>query len=333
MVTMLDVAKKAGVSKATVSRVLNGKNIVRPDVVSAVFKAIQETGYRPNLLARQLATQQTNFVGLVITNALFNGPYFSSLVYHAATFTEQRQHQLVIADGKHSAQDERDAINFLTDMRCKGIVVYPKYLSDEQLGEIIDKSPIPIVVVNHQVTQHPQCTVASDHYQSACRVMQHMVEKGHQSIAFIAGRENSFTGTQRLKAYRDMCHQHALDTDPRLVVQGDWTPQSGYLAAKQLIASGAEFSAILAGNDEMALGAIKALFEHGYRVPEDVSIAGFDNINLADFVTPSLTSVSIPLEQMAQKGVLMILGEHEQAQQLSIQGELIERNSIFDRST
>ncbi len=331
MVTMLDVAKRAGVSKATVSRVLNGKNIVRPDVATKVFQAIQETGYRPNLLARQLATQQTHFIGLVITNALFNGPYFSSLVYHAAAFSEQRQHQLVIADGKHSAQDEREAINFLTDMRCKGIIVYPKYLSEQELSELVARSPVPIVMIN-QLSPHHESSVASDHYQSALAVMEHLIDYGHQEIAFIAGREHSFTATQRLQAYGDALKKHALTLDARRIAQGDWTPQSGYLAAKALLASGAKFSAVLAGNDEMALGAIKAFFECGYRVPEDISIAGFDNINLADFVTPSLTSVSIPLEQIAQKAILLILGEKQQAEALTLTGELISRRSVIKRN-
>lgn len=325
MVTMLDVARKAGVSKSTVSRVLNGKNIVRPEVTQAVFKAIEETGYRPNLLARQLATKKTHFIGFVITNALYNGPYFSSLVYHAAAFSEQHDHQLVIADGKHSAEDERHAINFLLDMKCAGIIVYPQYLTPAQLTEIINSTDTPIIVINRNLQGH---SVTTDHYKSASMMMEYIINSGHQHIAFIKGREDSATGQQRFQAYCNQLTAHGFAIDDHLIVQGQWTPESGYQAAKRLVDNSAPFTAVLAGNDEMALGSIKAFTELGYKIPEDISVAGFDNINMADFVTPSLTSVSVPLDKMVQKGILLALGETEQANELELTGELIIRDSI-----
>ncbi|WGY48718.1 LacI family DNA-binding transcriptional regulator [Vibrio sp. ABG19] len=328
MVTMQDVARRAGVSKSTVSRVLNGKNIVRPEVTQAVFKAIEETGYRPNLLARQLATQKTHFIGFVMTNALYNGPYFSSLVYHAAAFSEQHGHQLVLADGKHSAEDERNAINFLLDMKCAGIVVYPKYLSDRALTEIIQATPTPITVLNRSLEPY---SVTTDHYHSAVMMMEHILQQGHRRIAFIRGSNGSVTGEIRYQAYCDQLAQHGLTPDPQLIVQGNWTPESGYHAAQQLIARKTDFSAVLSGNDDMALGAMKALMELGYTIPQDISIAGFDNIKMGKFVTPSLTSVSVPLEQMIQKGILLALGEKESANALSLAGELKIRDSIAAR--
>lgn len=325
MVTMLDVARRAGVSKSTVSRVLNGKNIVRPEVTRAVFKAIEETGYRPNLLARQLATQKTHFIGFVMTNALYNGPYFSSLVYHAAAFSEQHGHQLVVADGKHSAEDERNAINFLLDMKCAGIVVYPKYLSNPELTAIIESTNIPITVLNRPLDPY---SVTTDHYYSALMMMEHILDQGHHRIAFIRGTDGSVTGEIRYQAYCDQLAKHGIDHDPNLVVNGDWTPESGYQAAQELAGRQADFSAILSGNDDMALGAMKALLELGYSIPQDVSIAGFDNIKMGEFATPSLTSVSVPLEQMVQKGILLALGELELANKLCVTGTLNIRDSV-----
>src|SRR5690606_19178237 len=136
MVTILDVARKAGVSKATVSRALNGKVVVSEEVKSRIFKAIEETGYRPNLLARKLATNESNSVRLVITNGLYNGPFFSSMIYQASTCSEDHQRQLVLADSKHSREDERNAINFLLQLRCEAIMIYPKYLSVDELDDI-----------------------------------------------------------------------------------------------------------------------------------------------------------------------------------------------------
>ncbi|MGO2474317.1 LacI family DNA-binding transcriptional regulator [Vibrio casei] len=328
MVTMFDVAQKAGVSKATVSRVLNGKNIVRPEVTAKVFKAIEETGYRPNLLAQQLATKKTNFIGFVITNALYDGPYFSSLVYHAASFSEQHGRQLVMADGKHSAEDEKNAINFLLDMKCAGIIVYPKYLTEKDLKAIIDSTLTPIVVLNRNLSSDPQHCITTDHYSNASLMVEYILKQGHENIAFIRGLSDSSTGIQRLCAYKDTLKKHGIEVNQERIVAAKWTPESGYLAAKKLVKSGVDFTAVLAGNDDMALGAMKAFMELGYHLPKDISIAGFDNSKMGAFLTPSLTSVSVPLEKMIQKGILILLEEYQSAQKVSTEGCLIIRDSI-----
>ena len=242
MVTMLDVANRAGVSKSTVSRVLNGKNIVRPDVVKKVFDAIQETGYRPNLLAQQLATKKTNFIGFVITNELFNGPYFSSLMYHAASYSEKSNHQLVITDGKHSAEDERKAINFLLDMKCAGIIIYPQCLSESEIAQIIESTDTPILVLNREMPSSPEHSITTDHYQSACVMMEHVIEQGHQQIAVIRGKSGSSTDEQRFAAYRDTLSKHKIAYDESRVVQGDWTMESGYTSAQDLLANNVAFT-------------------------------------------------------------------------------------------
>ncbi|WP_102306117.1 LacI family DNA-binding transcriptional regulator [Vibrio cyclitrophicus] len=328
MVTMLDVANRAGVSKSTVSRVLNGKNIVRPDVVKKVFDAIQETGYRPNLLAQQLATKKTNFIGFVITNELFNGPYFSSLMYHAASYSEKSNHQLVITDGKHSAEDEIKAINFLLDMKCAGIIIYPQCLTENEIAKLIESTDTPILVLNREMPSKPNNTITTDHYQSARLMVEHIIEQGHTDIAVIRGKAGSSTGALRYQAYQDVLTKHGITLDESKVIQGEWTMESGYHAAQVLAKNKATFTAILSGNDDMAIGAIKALTELGYSLPQDVSIVGFDNSKVGEFLTPSLTSVSVPLEQMTLKAILKIVGAIEQAESVCTTGNLVLRDSI-----
>ena len=136
MTTMLEVAKRAGVSKATVSRVLSGNGYVSQETKDRVFQAIEESGYRPNLLARNLATKRTQTLGLVVTNTLYHGVYFSELLFHAARMTEEKGRQLILADGKHSADEEREAIQYLLDMRCDAVIIYPRFLSVEEMDEI-----------------------------------------------------------------------------------------------------------------------------------------------------------------------------------------------------
>ncbi|WP_394138308.1 LacI family DNA-binding transcriptional regulator [Vibrio chagasii] len=331
MVTMLDVANRAGVSKSTVSRVLNGKNIVRPDVAKKVFDAIQETGYRPNLLAQQLATKKTNFIGFVITNELFNGPYFSSLMYHAASYSEKSNHQLVITDGKHSAEDERKAINFLLDMKCAGIIIYPQCLSESEIAQIIESTDTPILVLNREMPSKPENAITTDHYQSACLMVEHIIEQGHTEIAVIRGKAGSSTNEQRYQAYQNVLTKYDIELNQSNVAQGNWTMESGYRAARALVESKASFTAILSENDDMAIGAIKALNELGYSLPKDISIVGFDNSKVGEFLTPSLTSVSVPLEQMTQKAILKIVGDSEQADAIDTTGSLVIRDSVLSR--
>ena len=145
MTTMLEVAKRAGVSKATVSRVLSGNGYVSQETKDRVFQAIEESGYRPNLLARNLATKRTQTLGLVVTNTLYHGVYFSELLFHAARMTEEKGRQLILADGKHSADEEREAIQYLLDMRCDAVIIYPRFLSVEEMDEIVEKYEQPIM--------------------------------------------------------------------------------------------------------------------------------------------------------------------------------------------
>lgn len=328
MITMLDVAKKAGVSKATVSRVLNGKNIVSEEVKSLVYKAIEETGYRPNLLARQLSMQKSNMIGLVMTNALYGGQYFSSLIFHAASFSEENQYRLVLADGKHSADDERNAIQFLLDMKCAGIIVYPKHLNVEALDDIVENSTTPIVVINRQLDRCVEQSVFMDHYESAGLLMDYILQQGHKEIAFISGMVGSYSSHYRQSAYQDRLKKHNIALDPQRIVGGEWSLESGYLAVRELLSREIHFTAILAGNDDMAIGAMKALKDAGYRIPEDISIASFDNIAVGNYVTPALTTVNIPMDLMVKTAILQIIGLSCGAEREVITGELIVRNSV-----
>lgn len=329
MVKMLDVAKAAGVSKSTVSRVLNGKDIVSDEIKALVFRAIKETGYRPNLLAQQLATQKTRLIGFVMTNALYNGPYFSTLVYGAATASETRQHQLIFADGKHSADDEKQAIDYLVRMKCAGIIVYPEFLTPAELDDIIATSAVPIVVLNRTLERHPECCFGVRHYDSARLIVDFIVHMGHKDVAFISGKPCSPTNRMRRLAWEDGLRQNGITPDDSLVIEGDWSMESGYKAAGELLKRQCAFTAILAGNDDMALGAMKALHDNGYCIPGDISVAGFDNARVSAFVSPALTTINIPLAAMAQQAVEHLLAiSHTNPSSHLLAGDLIIRDSV-----
>lgn len=331
MITMLDVAKKAGVSKATVSRVLAGNSYVSKTTQDRVFKAIEETGYRPNLLARNLATSKSQNIGLVVTNTLYNGPYFSELLYQAATVTEQHGRQLLLADGKHNARQERQAIEFLLDLRCDAIIIYPRFLKTDELEEIIEKTSKPIIVVNRQLKKYPQHCVFAAHEQNSYDAINYLVAEGHRDIAFITGSAGSPTGESRLKAYFNVLQSHRLPFDKRLIAHGAWTLQSGFEAGQELLNRGREFTALVASNDDMVIGAARALNAGGKRIPEDVSLLSFDDISVASFFVPALTTVHVPVDEMIKytlkKLVQMLDGQPSEPLE-PFNGRLIVRDSV-----
>lgn len=327
MVTILDVARLAGVSKATVSRALNGKVFVREEVKARIMQAIDETGYKPNQLARNLANNKTNSVGLVITNGLYNGPFFSSMIYHAATDSEMHGRQLVLADGKHSAQEERDAIDLLLSLRCEAILIYPKYLTVAELDEIIDTSETPIVVINRELSRNRSQCVFVDHQQSSERMVAYLLAQGHTRIAFVAGSEGSPTGDSRLAGYHQALRNAGIEPDPQLLVRGSWSTDSGYAAGRELLARNVPFSCVLAGNDDMAIGVAKACQEAGLRLPEDVSLAGFDDSVIGKYYNPALTTLHVPMDEMIRHAVAILLLPDETPPRAH-QGELVCRESV-----
>lgn len=191
MTTMLEVAKRAGVSKATVSRVLSGNGYVSQETKDRVFQAVEESGYRPNLLARNLSAKSTQTLGLVVTNTLYHGIYFSELLFHAARMAEEKGRQLLLADGKHSAEEERQAIQYLLDLRCDAIMIYPRFLSVDEIDDIIDAHSQPIMVLNRRLRKNSSHSVWCDHKQTSFNAVAELITAGHQEIAFLTGSMDS----------------------------------------------------------------------------------------------------------------------------------------------
>ncbi|MGK0601734.1 LacI family DNA-binding transcriptional regulator [Yokenella regensburgei] len=332
MATMLEVAKRAGVSKATVSRVLSGNGYVSQETKDRVFKAIEESGYRPNLLARNLATQKSQTLGLVVTNTLYHGTYFSELLFHAARMTEDQGRRLILADGKHSAQEEREAIQYLLDLRCDAIVIYPRFLSVDEMDDIVQNHSQPIMVLNRRLRRNSSHSVFCDHKATSRAAVEQLIALGHRDIAFITGSLDSPTGVERLSGYKDALAVHGIPLREALIAQGKWTPATGAAAVDTLLARDAEFSALVASNDDMAVGAIRQLQLQGIRVPQQVSVFGFDDIALAPYTLPALSSVRIPVTEMIKETInrlIFMLDGGDFKQQQAFQGELILRESVL----
>ncbi|AGO53462.1 HTH-type transcriptional regulator AscG [Serratia plymuthica 4Rx13] len=331
MATILEVAKKAGVSKATVSRVLSGSGYVSPEKRELVDKAIAETGYRPNLLARNLATKTTQTIGLVVTNTLYSGNYFSELMSQSARIMEENGRQLILADGKHTAEEEMAAIQFLLDLRCDGVIIYPRFLSIAQMDEIISQHQQPILVINRRLRLNDSYCIFSDQHATSAAAVAHLIQLGHRDIAFITGSLDSPTGLERLSGYKAALAEQGIAVNSALIVEGKWNAQSGMAAVDVLLAGGHAFSAIVASNDEMAIGAMKRLAECQIPVPSAVSVIGFDDIPLAPYTIPSLSSMKMPVTEMIKETInrlVSMLDGGELSKRPTFPASLILRDSV-----
>ena len=330
MATMLEVAKRAGVSKATVSRVLSGNGYVSQETKDRVFKAVAESGYRPNLLARNLATKTTQTLGLVVTNTLYHGVYFSELLYHVARMTEDKGRQLILADGKHSAQEEREAIQYLLDLRCDAIIIYPRFLTVDEMDEIVENHSQPIMVLNRRLRRHASHCVWSDQKASAMRVVERLIALGHRDIAFITGSLDSPTGVERLAGYKDALAGHGIALNEALIAEGRWTPETGAAGVESLRQRGVTYSALVASNDDMAIGAMKQLHQLGVKVPEQVSVVGFDDVEYAVMGHPRLTTVRQPCYELGRTAGELLLTQIQggpRGRAVYLPHTLIERDS------
>ncbi|HBZ16665.1 MAG TPA: transcriptional regulator [Pantoea sp.] len=331
MATILEVAKVAGVSKATVSRVLSGNGYVSQEKREKVFEAIAATGFRPNLLARNLATKSSQTIGLVITNTLYTGSYFTELMQHSARLMEQQGRQLLLVDGKHSAEEERAAIQFLLDLRCDGVIIYPRFLTTDEMDNIIAQHNQPILVINRRLRQHDSYCIYSDQQRSSAEAVEQLIALGHRDIAFITGSLDSPTGRERLAGYKAALQKQGIAVDEGLIVAGKWQAQNGMAAVNTLVAQGRNFTALVASNDDMAVGALKALAQHQIAVPAQVAVIGFDDIPLAPFTIPALSSVKMPVTEMIQETIerlIAMLDGGEMRNDKMFSGELIVRESM-----
>ncbi|AUO66005.1 transcriptional regulator [Citrobacter freundii complex sp. CFNIH2] len=331
MVTMSDIAKQAGVSKSTVSRVISGNTKISKATRDIVMKAINETGYRPNLVARNLAVSCTKNIGLMVANTLYNGPYFSELIYQIATVTEEFGGQLILADGKHSNEQERQAIDFLMDLQCDGIIVYSRYLSIKELEEIVKKYKKPVLIFNRKLNDFKEFAVSVNHRRDTYNAVNYLVSHGHRDIFFISGPKDSQTGSERLTGFTEALKINNIPFNKNNVCFGDWSMESGRKAMNTLFAHMNNVTSIIASNDYMAIGAANSIYEKGLRIPGDMSIVSFDDIPVASFFVPPLTTFRVPVDAMVKLAIEQLINMINQNVVNilpSVDGILIERKSV-----
>lgn len=329
MTTIMDVCKLAGVSKATVSRVINGTGQVKESTRKIVHEAMESLQYRPNALAQALASNKSNCIGMILST--FDGSYFGALLKEATNVAHEAGMQLVVTDGRNNSESEIEAVNSFVDTRCDVIVLYSRTLSQQDFIDLQARVAIPIVVINRNLQNNSSHAVCFDQQYAAQLAMKHLIELQHKRIACITLSLKTETGLLRLKAYQKTLVEAGLDESPELIIEGDSGLESGYQCCKQLLNSGVTFSAIFTCNDDMAIGAMRALREADIKVPEQCSVIGIDNEPFAEYTQPPLSSVDLPITAIAHQAMQMALslanGEKVAPGTREFKGKLVLRNS------
>lgn len=293
-VTLEMVAEKAGVSPSTVSRILNGTAVVSDEKRATVERAIAELGFVPNPVARGLAGGRTLSVG-VISQAI-DSPFYGAALRGIELRLGAAGYSPLFMSGDWRADVEEHCIEVLRSRRVDGLVVLTGRLSDATLRAVARS--LPVVVTGRSLKAANLFSLDFDNCEGSRQGTQHLLDLGHRHIAFIGGDLRHPDAAQRQLGYWTAIHAAGLAADPALMLQGDFTEYSGLAAVQSLIDRGTEFSAIVAANDQMAFGAALGLYRNGRRVPEDVSLVGFDDLAGSMYSVPPLSTVHYPIQEI-----------------------------------
>ncbi|AKX95125.1 LacI family DNA-binding transcriptional regulator [Neomoorella thermoacetica] len=294
MVTIKDVARHAGVSVTTVSRVLNNsQHPISPATKQRVLAAIEELGFCPNAAARSLQLNETRTIGLILPDIA--NPYYPGIVRGVEDVAHESGYTVILCNTDRSRERTQEYLRVLREKRVDGVIFTGGgAVEDASQSHFFDQERIATVVIGRHRGKLPAVQV--NNTLAAREAVEHLLSLGHRRIATITGPATSTTASDRLDGYRCALAGRGMKVDPLLIVEGNFEFESGYQAIDRLPLRGpGAITAIFAHNDLMAIGAMKALQERGLQVPGDIAVMGFDNIPLASFITPQLSTVAVPV--------------------------------------
>ena len=292
-VTIYDVAREANVSMATVSRVVNGNPNVKPTTRKKVLEAIERLGYRPNAVARGLASKKTTTVGVIIPD--ISSIFYSELARGIEDIATMYKYNIILSNSDQNADKELHLLNTMLGKQVDGIVFMSGNITEELASEF-ERSPVPIVLAASVVEDNKVPSVTVDYEQASFDAVTMLLENGHKQIGFVSGPfEEPINKEMKLVGYKRALAEANIDYDEDFVVEGDYTYDSGIEAVEKLLDLENKPTAIYVATDEMALGVIHGAQDRGLVIPNDLDVIGFDNTRLALMVRPQLTTVVQPM--------------------------------------
>ncbi len=301
--TIADVARHAGVSTATVSRVINSQSVVAPATRERVQAAVRELGYQPNALAASLVRRRSHTLGVVLPD--ISNPFFPEVVRGLEDAAHASGYNVILCNSDLDTAKEIEYFEVLRQKRVDGLIYHSGTITADHL-DAFRRLKLPVVLAaTHDPRGELPCVLV-DNRQAAAEAMEHLIGLGHGRIAVVTGSD-PVSGESRLQGYRDALTRHGLTLDDGLALQAQWTADEAYQVTRELLKRRPLPTAIAAASDLMALGVMGALRDGGIRVPEDVSVIGFDNIRLAGTIRPALTSMSQPMYDIGKEAALLLI--------------------------
>ena len=317
MVSIREVAKKAGVSPATVSRVINGTANVDPAKKERVLTVIEETGFKPNELARALFKKSSKIIGVIVPN--IENAFFSELARAIEEEAYQNNYRILLCNSQNDTEKELLNIQTLSQLQADGIIIMTN--SEGLAGKIGDCS-VPFVILDRKIEGLNEIAfIEADHYKGGRMAMEHLLRCGCKNVVCMRGPQKFSSGQQRFLGYQDVCRENGLKEQ---WLDCDYDYEEGLHAAEKLLREYPDVDGILACNDMVAIAAYKILLNKGLRVPEDVQLMGFDNIRFSRLFAPEFSTIIQPIREMGTLAVQVIVRYAN--------GEPIRKENVFDVS-
>ncbi len=311
--TIRDVAREAKTSVSTVSRILTGRGPVAEKTRRRVLEAIERLGYKPNALARGLVQKRTGTIGVVLPDVA--NPFYADMLRGMGDVAAERDFHLLLVNADLSFEKEKDGLAVLQEKQVDGVIYASGMITPdhEALFRQLHR-PVALAATSDPEGEFPAVLV--DSYQGARLAVEHLAELGHRRIAVINGPlRDTVAGLVRWQGYQDAAAARGIPLDPALTAEADFRFETAYKAMEAVLERGQPFTAVVAASDIMAIGAMNALLDRGYRVPEQVSVVGFDNIWLSAMVRPSLTTIAQPMYEIGARAVTMLIRAMEGEQE------------------
>ncbi|MFD1388932.1 LacI family DNA-binding transcriptional regulator [Oceanobacillus oncorhynchi subsp. oncorhynchi] len=333
MVTIRDIAKKAEVSVATVSRIINNKGAASAETIARVNKIIEEMNYKPNSIAKSLSKKKSNLIALLIPT--LNNPFFPELVREIEMAANQMGFQVYLCNSDDNREKVEYYLEAMADNYVAGAIINSLKVTAEDL-HTLEKSGIPIITIDRASFEHPYSSISVSHRIGAAKAAAHLLhDSKHQNIVFISGPKEEKSSLDRLNGLNDVLDKYEKPLNLN-VVYGDFEMDSGYQAIKSLLERGQKVDCIFSSNDAMAFGAMRACKENGLRIPEDLRIIGYDNTVFSAYSSPLLSTVDQRKDEIGQiaiKELFRLINSKEDAKETERKQFFLEPELIVRQST
>jgi LacI family transcriptional regulator len=304
MATIYDVSVMAGVSLATVSRVMNNNTKVSDKTKQKVLDAMKALGYRPNTIAQSLASNCSNSVGVLVSQ--LDGPFYGPMMTEIETALRTANKHVIIAAGHSDEKQEKEGVQFLMSRGCDALILDVEAVSDDYLIEL-SKGSTPVVFINRYIDSIKERCVYLENEQGGFMATKYILSLGHKDVAYISGPLYKLDARDRLKGHKRALQEHQIPFDPALCFEGNFREFGGSDAMEYLLSQNKPITAVVCASDQMASGAISVCLERGLRVPDDISFMGYDNIPFPQYISPKLSTVNNPIHEMGKMAALWVL--------------------------